>query len=88
MIRSFPRGTFCGRDGLWAQHLLDCFSGEVVALSDDLIASITCVVNIFLAGRCPQLLSAYIASALLTPLVKPGGGIRPIVVGTIWGRLV
>nr|GFC40268.1 hypothetical protein [Tanacetum cinerariifolium] len=30
----------------------------------------------------------YIASAPLTPLVKPGGGIHPIVVGTVWRRLV
>ncbi|GJU00843.1 reverse transcriptase domain-containing protein [Tanacetum coccineum] len=33
-------------------------------------------------------LGEYIASAPLTPLVKPGGGIRPISVGTIWRRLV
>ncbi|GJW48455.1 reverse transcriptase domain-containing protein [Tanacetum coccineum] len=36
----------------------------------------------------PMLLGEYIASAPLTPLVKPGGGIRPIAVGTIWRRLV
>ncbi|GKG23651.1 hypothetical protein Tco_0391687, partial [Tanacetum coccineum] len=30
----------------------------------------------------------YIASAPLTSLVKPGGGIRPIDVGTIWRRLI
>ncbi|GKC09308.1 hypothetical protein Tco_1000918, partial [Tanacetum coccineum] len=33
-------------------------------------------------------LGEYIVSAPLTPLVKPGGGIRPIVVGTVWRRLV
>ncbi|GJY85803.1 hypothetical protein Tco_0499829, partial [Tanacetum coccineum] len=37
------------------------------------------MINIFLAGNCPQMLGEYIASAPLTPLVKPGGGIRPIV---------
>ncbi|GJX12102.1 putative reverse transcriptase domain-containing protein [Tanacetum coccineum] len=35
-----------------------------------------------------MMLGEYIASAPLTPLVKPGGGIRPIVVGTVWRRLV
>ncbi|GKA93507.1 hypothetical protein Tco_0815493 [Tanacetum coccineum] len=35
-----------------------------------------------------QMLGEYIASAPLTPLVKPGGGIRPIDVGTVWRRLV
>ncbi|GJX42562.1 putative ribonuclease H-like domain-containing protein, partial [Tanacetum coccineum] len=59
MIKSFPCGTSCGRDGLRAQHLMDCLSGVV-----------------------------YLASAPLTPLVKPGGGIRPIAVGTIWRRMV
>ncbi|GJU02808.1 reverse transcriptase domain-containing protein [Tanacetum coccineum] len=34
------------------------------------------------------MLGEYIASAPLTPLVKPGGGIRPIAVGTVWRRLV
>ncbi|MCI81635.1 hypothetical protein A2U01_0102909, partial [Trifolium medium] len=27
-IKSFPKGTSCGRDGLRAQHLLDALCGE------------------------------------------------------------
>ncbi|CAL1360041.1 unnamed protein product [Linum trigynum] len=88
MIRSFPRGTSCGRDGFRAQHLMDCLGGADVAISDDLLASITRVVNLFIEGRCLQPLGEYIASAPLTSLVKPGGGICPIVVGTVWRRLV
>ncbi|GJT95934.1 putative reverse transcriptase domain-containing protein [Tanacetum coccineum] len=53
-----------------------------------LISSITQVVNLFLAGNCLQMLGEYIASAPLTPLVKLSGGICPIVVGTVWRRLV
>ncbi|GJW30404.1 putative reverse transcriptase domain-containing protein [Tanacetum coccineum] len=87
-IKSFPRGTSCGRDGLRAQHLMDCLSGAAVAISDELVSSITQVVNLFLDGKCPKRLGEYIASAPLTPLVKPGGGIRPIAVGTVWRRLV
>ncbi|MCI97688.1 hypothetical protein A2U01_0118989, partial [Trifolium medium] len=30
----------------------------------------------------------FVASAPLTPLLKPDEGIRPIAVGTIWRRLV
>ncbi|GJY71317.1 hypothetical protein Tco_0475020 [Tanacetum coccineum] len=67
---------------------MDCLSGAVVAVSDELVSSITQVVNLFLAGKCPMMLGEYIASAPLTPLVKPGGGIRPIAVGTVWRRLV
>ncbi|GJW87203.1 putative reverse transcriptase domain-containing protein [Tanacetum coccineum] len=53
-IKSFPRGTSCGRDGLRAQHLLDCLSGAAVAISDELVSSITQVVNLFLEGKCPM----------------------------------
>ncbi|GJR58445.1 hypothetical protein Tco_1500607 [Tanacetum coccineum] len=87
-IKSFPRGTSCGWDGLRAQHLMDCLSGAAVAISDELISSITQVVNLFLKGKCPMTLGEYLANAPLTPLVKPGGGIRPIAVGIVWRRLV
>ncbi|GKA45869.1 putative reverse transcriptase domain-containing protein, partial [Tanacetum coccineum] len=87
-IKSFPRGTSYGRDGLRAQHLIDCLSGAAIAISDELVSSITQVVNLFLEGKCPMMLGEYIASASLTPLVKIGGGIRPISVGTVWRRLV
>ncbi|GJY25966.1 hypothetical protein Tco_0400692, partial [Tanacetum coccineum] len=53
----------------------------VVAIFDELVSSIMQVVNLFLDGKCANMLGEYIASASLTPLVKPGGGIRPIVVG-------
>nr|GEW43800.1 hypothetical protein [Tanacetum cinerariifolium] len=84
-IKSFPRGTSCGRGGLRAQHLMDCLSGAAVAISNDLVSSITQVVNLFLNEKCPMMLGEYIASAPLTSLVKPGGGIRSIVVVWCWG---
>nr|GEW92678.1 hypothetical protein [Tanacetum cinerariifolium] len=84
----YTPSTSCGRDGLRAQHLLDCLSGAAVAISDELVSSITQVVNLFLEGKCRMMLGEYIASAPLTQFIKQGGGIRPIVVGTIWRRLV
>ncbi|GJW26690.1 putative reverse transcriptase domain-containing protein [Tanacetum coccineum] len=87
-IHSFPKGTSCGRDGLRAQHLMDILGGAASAVYDDLSGSITGVVNLFLSGKCPSELGEFIASAPLTPLVKPGGGLRPIVVSTVWRRLV
>ncbi|XP_026384575.1 uncharacterized protein LOC113280132 [Papaver somniferum] len=87
-LKSFPKGTSRGRDGFRAQHLLDALSGDASVLSDELIASITDVVNLWLAGSCPSVLGDFVASAPITPLTKPGGGLRPIVVGTIWRRLV
>nr|GEY14996.1 hypothetical protein [Tanacetum cinerariifolium] len=55
-IKSFSRGTSCGRDGLRAQHLMDRLSGVVVDVFDELVTSITQVVNLFLAGNSPQML--------------------------------
>ncbi|GJT72809.1 hypothetical protein Tco_1032095 [Tanacetum coccineum] len=39
-IRSFPKGTSCGRDGLRAQHLADILGGTASAVADDLLGSI------------------------------------------------
>ncbi|XP_026446662.1 uncharacterized protein LOC113347258 [Papaver somniferum] len=86
-IRSFPKGTSCGRDGLRAQHLLDALSGPAAAVSEEFLTSIAGVVNLWLSGVCTAVLGPYIASAPLTPLLKPDGGLRPIAVGTIWRRL-
>lgn len=86
-LKSFPKGTSCGRDGLRAQHLLDALSGPAAAVADDLLQSIVGVVNLWLEGSCLAVLGEYIASAPLTPLLKPDGGLRPIAVGTIWCSL-
>ncbi|GJR84768.1 hypothetical protein Tco_0155553 [Tanacetum coccineum] len=51
---------------------MNCLSGVDVAIFDELFSSITQVVNLFLNGKCPKMLDEYIASAPLTPLVKPG----------------
>nr|GEY13708.1 putative reverse transcriptase domain-containing protein [Tanacetum cinerariifolium] len=40
-IKSFPRGTSCGRDGLRAQHLMNCLNGAAIAILDELVSSIT-----------------------------------------------
>ncbi|XP_076887974.1 uncharacterized protein LOC143538262 [Bidens hawaiensis] len=86
-IKSFPKGTSCGRDGLRAQHILDAVCGEGSAIAVGLL-KVTEVVNLWLGGRCPVDLAEFVASAPLTPLLKPDNGVRPIAVGAIWRRLV
>nr|GEZ57752.1 hypothetical protein [Tanacetum cinerariifolium] len=76
--RNLKQCTSYGRDGLRAQHLMDCLSGAAVAILDELVSSVTQVMNLFLDGKCPMKLGEYIASSPLTPLVKPDGGIRLI----------
>ena len=87
-IHSFSKGTSCGRHGLGAQHLVYVLGGAMAAIADNLLSSITKVVNLLLGGKCHSVLGSFITSAPLTPLIKPGGGIRPIAVGTVWRRLV
>nr|GEV67833.1 putative reverse transcriptase domain-containing protein [Tanacetum cinerariifolium] len=83
-IKSFPKGTSCGRDGLTAQHILDALCGEGSATTMDLLKVITSIVNLWLARSCPPILEEFVASAPLTPLLKPDNRIRPIAAGTIW----
>ncbi|GJX05580.1 hypothetical protein Tco_0191496 [Tanacetum coccineum] len=80
--------TSCERDGLRAQHILDALCGEGSATAIDLLKVIASVVNLWLTGRCPPIFAKFIASAPLTPLLKPDNRIRPIAVGTIWRCLV
>nr|GFA88996.1 hypothetical protein [Tanacetum cinerariifolium]GFA89005.1 hypothetical protein [Tanacetum cinerariifolium] len=54
-IKSFPHGTSFGKDGLCAQDLMNCLSGATIVESNELVFSITQLVNIFLAGNCPQI---------------------------------
>ncbi|MCI40047.1 hypothetical protein A2U01_0061279 [Trifolium medium] len=54
--------------------------GEGSPVARDLLDAITLVVNLWLEGRCQISLSEFVASAPLTPLLKPDGGIRPIAV--------
>nr|GEW25996.1 zinc finger, CCHC-type [Tanacetum cinerariifolium] len=68
-IKSFPKGTLCRRDGLRAQHILDVICGEGSATAKNLLKTITLVVNLWLAGRCPPMLVEFVASAPLTPLL-------------------
>ncbi|GKA53481.1 hypothetical protein Tco_0746796 [Tanacetum coccineum] len=70
-IKSFPKSTSCGRDGLRAQHILDALCGEGYATATDLLKVITSVVNLWLAGRCPPILAEFVAFAPLMPLLKP-----------------
>ncbi|CAI8582991.1 unnamed protein product [Vicia faba] len=46
-IKSFPKGTLCGRDGLRAQHILDVLYGEGYIMAKDLLYPIT-LVNLWL----------------------------------------
>ena len=86
-LKSFPVATGAGRDGLQAQHLLDALSVKSEQIRSQLLALITGYVNALLSGTLPDILSPFVGSAPVIPLLKANGGIRPIAVGEIWRRL-
>ncbi|KAL8151278.1 hypothetical protein V2J09_021086 [Rumex salicifolius] len=87
-IKSFPKGTSCGRDEFRTQHLVDALGKAAVVVADDLVSSITVMVNLLLAGKCPSALGEFIGSAPFITLLKSRGGIQPIALATVCQRLV
>ena len=75
-IRNFPAGSSGGPDGIRPQHIL-----ELVSQADSgpgLLAAITALVNLLLAGSCPSQIRATIFGGILFALCKNSGGLRPI----------
>ena len=85
-IKSFPSGSSGGLDGLRPQHLRDLTSCQVEC--DALIPAICDFVNLLLAGVCPVDVQPILFGGNLIALAKKCGGVRPIVVGSTWRRLV
>ena len=86
-LKSFPRGTGCGRDGLRAQHLLDAYKNAAPLEKEQLLSTITVFVNNMLRANSPRDLAKFYASAPIVPLAKENGDVRPIAIGEIWRRL-
>ena len=86
-IRSFPKGSAGGRDGLRPQHLMDILQCPVSRSRDLYLKRLTAYVNISLAGKLPASIATFITSAPVYPLIKNGGGVRPIAVGEVLRRL-
>lgn len=87
-ILSFPKGTACGLDGLRAGHIKAMIRCPLLHISSSALRTLTAFVNLALQGDVPQSLAPFLASAPITPLAKPDGGIRPIAVGETWRRLI
>lgn len=83
-LRSFPKGTACGRSGLRASHLLE-MSGIP---NEYFLSNLTSVINIAAAGKAPIDFAPYFMSAPLVPVLKKDGNIRPVAVGEILRRLI
>ena len=84
-IRSFPKASAGGPDGLRPQHLKDMMSdngGRQV-----LLPALASFIQLVLEGRTPTSIRPFSFGANLTALLKKQGGVRPIVVGCTLRRL-
>jgi hypothetical protein len=84
-IRSFPAGSSGGPDGLRPQHLLDL--ANCAETGTELVTAITGLVNLLLAGTCPERIRPLLFGGTLIALRKKTGGLRPLVIGYYWRRL-
>jgi Reverse transcriptase (RNA-dependent DNA polymerase) len=84
-MRSFPKGSSGGPDGLRPQHVLELLSDP--AAGQGLLKAVTALTNLLLAGTCPQELRPILFGGTLFALKKSSGGLRPIVIGYLWRRL-
>src|SRR6218665_1722784 len=85
MICSFPMGSEGGPNGLRPQHI-----AELMADPDagpGLLKTTTAVINLLLAGTCPQELRSILFGGTLLALRKSCGGLRPIAIGYVRRRL-
>ena len=87
-IRSFPRGSAGGPDGIRPQHLVDLTSASAERGGKDLLRALAEFANFILRGYLPKYVKQVFFGATLIPLRKKDGGVRPIAVGQTLRRLV
>ena len=87
-IRSFPKGSGGGPDGLAPQHLKDMISEVNGETSLKLVEALTRLMNeVILKGKVPDPVLPFFFGANLTALSKSDGGVRPIACGNTLRRL-
>ena len=87
-IHSFKAGSAGGLDRLRPQHFKELISKTTGEAGVRLLKSLTTLVNCMLSGKFPDVFQPFFFGANLVALRKPGGGLRPIAVGSVFRRLV
>lgn len=68
--------------------MLNAFCGADSPMVNEFSTNLTPVVNLCFQGKCPISLEKFVTNVPITPIIKADEGVGPIVVGTIWRRLV
>ena len=87
MLRHFAVGSSGRMDGLRPAHLCDLTSNSTAVAGQNLIRSLTALVNRLLNADLSDHARKHLFSANLTALLKKDRGIRPIAVGNVFRRL-
>lgn len=85
-LKSFPKGSAGGLDGLTAQHLNDILSVEIDTRTR-VLEKLALVCDLFAQGKVPEQVKDAVFGAWLVAARKPGGDLRPIAVGSVLRRL-
>ena len=86
-IQSFPGGSAGGRDLLLPQHLKDLTSKSCGEPGARLLGAVTLLCNKMLRGEVPAEVAPFLYGASLIAFSKPGGGVRPIAIGSTLRRV-
>ena len=86
-ILSMPTGSAGGMDGIRPLHLRQLTSAETGEAGVRLLASLTALTNLVLAGQVPECARDALYCASLCAFRKKDGGLRPIAVGSVYRRL-
>lgn len=86
-IKTFPRGSGAGPDGLRPGHLESLLKKNAGGAGVRLASTLTEFVNMTLQGEIPAFARKVFYGASLCALFKKHGGIRPIAVGNTLRRL-
>ena len=81
-LQTFAKGSAGSRSGWRVSHFLQLCQSHLF------LSEFTFFVNLFLADRIPRTLARIVVSGSLVPVLKKDGGIRPIVVGEVFRRLI
>ena len=87
-IRSFPKGSSGGPDGLRPQHLCDLTGPSAGEGGVLLLQALSDFANFVLSGNTPMQVRPFFFGASVIALNKKDGGVRPIAVGCTLRRLV
>ena len=87
-LKSFPSGSAPGPSSFRANHFKEAAFCPSPDRANTALLGILKVINLLCAGRAPSVVVSHLCGASLLACRKKDGGLRPIAVGKVLGRLI